>query len=119
MTWSRLKAVVLLMGLAYGESCQLSAASHPPLVWAVVAQLALQLRWMCSLLFETTHCNNLALTHHGQRQLRHAFAPACIGGLAAAASRASALYIMEAATASFPDNQTLILSSVSPTTTFK
>ena len=32
---------------------------------------------------------------------------------------AGALYIMEAANASFPDTQTLVLSSVSPTTVFK
>ena len=32
---------------------------------------------------------------------------------------AGALYIMEAANASFPDTQTLVLSSVSPTTVFR
>ena len=30
MTWDRVKAVVLLMAAAYGEHCQLSAASPPP-----------------------------------------------------------------------------------------
>ena len=34
-------------------------------------------------------------------------------------NKAGALYILEAANASFPDNQTLVLGGVSPTTAFR
>ena len=30
ITWGRLKAALMLMALAYGENCQLQAATQPP-----------------------------------------------------------------------------------------